>query len=77
MTVIEGSATPIDEAISLFGSFVKFLAITQKVICPGSSNDVPCSIVSLLHPPGKILETVTMLHFSIPACRNASSNDCK
>jgi hypothetical protein len=51
--------------------------MTQKVICPGSSSFTPSSFESLLHPAGKILDTDTKLHFSMPATLKASSNDCK
>ena len=70
-----GVATPIEEAIKRFGSFVEFLAITQKVIRPGCNDFIPSSVDILLHPGGKMLDTVTRLHISIFASRNASSND--
>ncbi len=64
-----GWATPMDAATRRFGSFVAFLAITANVICPGCRSLSPSSVGIRLQPGGKMLETVTRLHFSILASR--------
>ena len=67
---------PIDAPINLFVSFVLFRDITQYVIWPGLRRDMPLSFEIILQPGGTMLETFTILHFSIPALRSASSNEC-
>ena len=69
-------ATPIDEAISLCGSFVEFLARTMKVISPGFTIFKPRSLETSLQPGGTMLETFTMLQCCIPAFLKANSKDC-
>jgi len=71
-----GIAHPIDADINLFGSLLQHLLNTQKVIEPGNNFLRPFDLEIILQPGGKILDTVTKLHFSIPASLNALSNDC-
>ena len=65
-----------DADIILCGSFVSLVLITQKTIWPGSSSLTPCALDTILQFGGKILDTLTRLHFSIPAFLRASSRDC-
>src|SRR3989442_4044714 len=62
-----------DDAMSRCGSLVERRAMTAKVICPGCSIGSPCLREISLQRGGKMLETVTRLHFSMPASRNANS----
>ena len=68
-------AIPMEAEISLLGSLVSFLAITAKVISPDFSCFKPSFFEIIAHFGGKILETLTILHFSIPAALNANSKD--
>jgi len=68
-------ATPMAAETNRLGSFVSFLENTQKVICPGFKEDKPASFDIILQFGGKILETKTRLHFSIPASLRASSKE--
>jgi hypothetical protein len=68
-------ATPIAAEISRFGSLVSLRAITQKVISPGDNSFNPADRVMILQLGGKMLDTYTRLHFSMPALRKATSKD--
>src|SRR3990167_9177201 len=68
-------AHPIEAATNLFGSFVSFLAITQKTIWPGFKRGRPFSFGIFLHPGGTMLETPTKLNLAMPASRKASSKE--
>src|SRR3989339_490044 len=70
-----GTATPIEDATILFGSFVEFLDMTRNTTCPGCSSLSPSSLETILHPGGRMLETDTRLNFSIPASLSAISKD--
>ena len=72
-----GIAPPIDAAIKRFGSFVEFLAITVKVICPGFNSFNPSSLLIRLQPGGNMLLTVTRLQISMPAFRKAASKELR
>ena len=78
VTVVRGSAgraRPIEAAMSRFGSFVSWRAITQWTICPGLMSFSPSLRLISLQRGGKIELTVTRFAFSIPASRSESSND--
>src|SRR3989344_2078279 len=72
-----GDAIPREAATKRFGSFVEFLAITVKAICPGRSSFKPSSRDILLQPGGRMLDIVTIFKGSMPASRNATSNEVK
>ena len=66
---------PIDDAASLCGSLVEFLAMTTNVISPGCTIFKPFSLGSCSHPGGTMLETLTKLHICMPASLRANSKD--
>src|SRR4030042_3220786 len=65
-----------DDATSLCCSLVAFLAKTTKVISPGCTIFKPCSLETILHPGGTMLETFTRLQYWMPASLSANSKDC-
>src|SRR5690606_17842546 len=69
-------ASPTDEASRRRGSLLQHRLITQYVMAPVCSSFSPCVLEINLQAGGKILDTWTRLHFSIPASRRASSNEC-
>jgi len=71
----DGMATPMEEAMSLCGSFVEFLAKTRCVISPGLRSLTPRSKEMSLQPGGMILDTFTRFSCWIFASLRANSKD--
>src|SRR5512136_2489692 len=68
-------AQPMEAAIRRRGSLVLHLARTQKVIPPGVNSFSPWVRDMILQRGGKMLDTWTRLHFSIPASRRDNSKE--
>ena len=66
-----------DQLNTVGSSFVEFLAITVKVICPGFNSFNPSSLLIRLQPGGNMLLTVTRLQISMPAFRKAASKELR
>ncbi len=72
-----GIASPIEDATSLWGSLVEFLARTRNTISPALSIGMPWSLLICLHPGGMMLDTVTRLKALIPASFSATSKEAR